>query len=317
MARQSIAVDHIVDAYNRFPGDPVTFYTYVKVAKSIKRASLSVTIPQEIELQPRQVKVVRSDNASSLVVDPDGCRALVWPLEEGLERDKPYEFQISAKIAAVESERRLKSVASLLGQDGEMLASKAVTIKVLNQSNYLRYLPAIFETQDRVMGRLLMLFESYLARLEARIETMAYLLDPKITPENFLPWLGSWLDLSWSPAWPDDRFRELIQSALELQRRQGTPWALQKSLKIYTGAWPQITEYNARNFVVGEQAVLGFNLALGKENHPHTFIVDLTLPPLEIKDENERREREEERRQMIISIIESQKPAHTAYRPNF
>lgn len=262
----------------------------------------------EIDLDPDCL-----DEVSTLVVSSENYRAIVWQLEDRLERDEQYEFQLSAKIAAVATERRIESVASLYDLDEEMLASKTVTIKILNKSTYLRYLPAIFESHDPVIGRLLMLFESYLAPLEAQIETMPYLLDPKITPAHFLPWLGSWLDLTWSPAWPDERIRVLIENALELYRWQGTRWALQKSLEIYTGKWPEIVSSNAQNFEIGDQAALGFNLALGKDNRPHTFVVELNLPPLDIEDEVERREQEEVRWQTIISIIESQKPAHTAY----
>jgi hypothetical protein len=57
-------------------------------------------------------------------------------------------------------------------------------------------------------------------------------------------------------------------------------------------------------------------VAVGRANRPHSFSVSLRLPPIvaaEGEDELSRQRREQDRKRMIITIIESEKPAHTTY----
>jgi hypothetical protein len=81
-------------------------------------------------------------------------------------------------------------------------------------------------------------------------------------------------------------------------------------LEIYTGQQPRIAEHRAHNFTLGLITRFGPSAALGKHNISYTFDVFLQLPSIENEDTRK------ERRRKIEAIIESEKPAHTAYTLN-
>jgi hypothetical protein len=128
-----------------------------------------------------------------------------------------------------------------------------------------------------------------------------------------LPWLASWIGLALDENWPEARQRLLLRSAAKLYRTRGTKRGLLKFLEIYTGQQGTIIENRADNFKLGPQATLGPGIALGKENSPNTFIVQLTLPPIDAPTEAERAQLETIRWRTIEAIVRAEKPAHTNY----
>jgi len=98
-----------------------------------------------------------------------------------------------------------------------------------------------------------------------------------------------------------------------LHRKRGTRAGLEMYLEIFTGERPIITEHRARNFRLGSEAKLGQAMALGSENVPHTFAISMTLLPVGADTPAERHRKERDRRRLIESIIESEKPAYANY----
>ena len=208
---------------------------------------------------------------------------------------------------------------SLLGYDNQLVSraflevaddesarvTETVTVAVFAKGRYLRHLPALYE-RDELMGRFLMLFESFWDPIEGQIDQLPHYFDPRTAPPDLLPWLAAWLDLVLDERWPESKRRQLLQSAVHLYRRRGTRDGLVDYLEIYTGARPQIVEHRAENFVLGPEARLGQGIAIGRRNAPHTFTVKMELPTLPKAEA-------ESRRRMIEQIIEAEKPAHTAY----
>jgi phage tail-like protein len=247
---------------------------------------------------------------------------LVWSLPGRVEAGTVYEYQLPTTVAPTEVDLMLESQATATAQFNRketVSARDTTTINVLAKGHYLQYLPALYY-QDELMGRFLMLFESFWAPIEGQIEAIPYYFDPQITPSEFLPWLASWLSLVLDERWPENRRRLLLASAAYLYRKRGTKAGLQKYLEIYTGEEAEIIEHRANNFQLGPDARLGDGIALGKENVPHTFSVTLRLPPVSApvaksraERRRERARKELERRQIIEGIIESEKPAHTNY----
>ncbi len=308
MSRQNnqvpATVAHVADHSRRYPGEGVNFFTRVEVEEPLSGLVLRVVIPEELELNGYQA--LSGDMGATPSIEVDGeTRYVVWELTD-LAPGGQGEFRAEATIDHIGQDTRIESRAVLTGGDHAVVAEETATVAVEAQGRYLRYLPEIY-AQDDFMGRFLMLFESFWAPIESQIDNRHCYFDPDLTPESFLPWLASWVGMELDGRLPEERQRELLRSAVSLYRRRGTKDGLKDYLEAYTGGRAQVIEYRADNFRLGPEARLGPNIALGRENVPHTFSVVLHLPsPPPGKDPIRRRE--------VESIIEAEKPAHTGYK---
>lgn len=168
-------------------------------------------------------------------------------------------------------------------------------------SRYLDYLPAVFR-EDPFVGRFLLAFEAVLTGgvrfvgsaddvegLEQIIGRVPDYLDPRTTPEEFLPWLAGWVALSLRADWDADTKRGFIREIVPLYRQRGTLGGLQRMLEIYLRAW-------------GENVVIFDEF----DQPAHFFQVRLTLrdaDPTTLRGTQE----------IARAIIDREKPAHTFY----
>jgi phage tail-like protein len=160
-------------------------------------------------------------------------------------------------------------------------------------SSYLDHLPAIFR-QDPFVGRFLLAFETVLTGpgmagrpgLEETIGRLPEHVDPRTTPEEFLPWLAGWVALSLRADWDTPTKREFIREVVSLYRLRGTQAGLQRMLEIYTGEPVTIDD----SFT----------------DPPHFFQVKLTLSEPD-------RDRLRRKQQIARAIVDQEKPAHTFY----
>lgn len=159
----------------------------------------------------------------------------------------------------------------------------AIDVRPIHARNrLLTYLPGIY-SDDPFLDGFLRIFDDTWLPLERQIDILYAYVDPRLTPAEFLPWLGTWVDLVLDENWPEARRRELIRRAADLYRRRGTAGALRDYLTIYTGTIPEIIED-------------------GTDENPFHFTVVLRLPSPEGIDQDRLRR-----------IIEEEKPAHTTY----
>jgi phage tail-like protein len=308
-----VMVGHVVDFYNSYPGEVVTFFTRLEIREPLSDLTLRISLPRGLVLGDYRDPPELNGLMPTTEVDSQATNYLVWSLEGELPAGTRYEYQAKARVRPTKLNTSLESRAVVSGRDQVVLAEQTVTIAVQSKGSYLRYLPSLYE-QDELMGRFLMLFESFWSPIERQTDSLYHYFDPRITPADFLPWLASWLDLELDENWPEERLRQLIRWAIALYRSRGTKWGLLKYLEIYTGQQAEITERRAKNFVLGAAARLGPGIALGQSNRPQTFTVTLRLPPLDTENEVERARQEKLRRRTIEAIIDMQKPAHTVYR---
>ncbi len=301
-------VAYVADFYNRYPSETVTLFARVDVWEPLSDLTLRIVIPPGLVLD--DYRAYSRNGSLPYFIGADN--AVIWSLEGELQPGMRFEYVVEASIAGLSKEVEMQSEASLRNDAGEIISSETVTISVLVKGKYLKYLPALYE-HDELMGRFLMLFESFWAPIETQINSTHYYLDPRITPANFLPWLASWFDLDIDEYLTEAQVRQLIRWAIALHRSRGTKWGLLKYLEIYTGQQAEIIEHRAKNFVWGPETRLGPGIALGRSNMPHTFTITLHLSPIEADSEQESARQERLRRRTIESIIELQKPAHTVY----
>ncbi len=177
-------------------------------------------------------------------------------------------------------------------------------------SNYLQYLPANLQ-KEIFIGRFLLGFEKSLSGLasspseelfitaesenppgiEEILDKTHLYFDPQTTPEEFLPWLASWVALSLRNDWTIELKRAFIARTVDLYSWRGTKYGLTETLRLYLtalGYKEEVEVYD--NFI----------------NFPYYFQVQLTI---------EERDLEEYWRQVKIAqeIIDLAKPGHTFY----
>jgi phage tail-like protein len=301
-------IDHVADHHLRYPGEVVTFYTRLTANEALSDLTIRISIPESLEPGDYRMPIERADSPPRVQVDSYG-HYLVWTLAGDVTPGTRYEYQVEARLLPVARDLVLESEAVLSNSAFEILARESTAIDVRARGRYLQYLPELYE-RDEMMGRFLMLFESFWAPIVSQIEVVDCYLEPRTAPSRFLPWLASWLGLELDDRLAQDRQRELIRWAFWLYRRRGTRQALKKYLEIYTGGDVQIVEHRATDFRLGPESRLGFGIAMGTGNRPHSFSVSLRVPPLQSEDGDRR---ETGRRRMIEAIIEAEKPAHTDY----
>jgi phage tail-like protein len=156
--------------------------------------------------------------------------------------------------------------------------------------DYLALLPPLYH-DDPFLQRFLLIFKSILDPLERQIGQISHYFDPQLIPEQLLPWLAAWVDLTLDEKWPLERRRELVASASVLYRWRGTRRGLREYLRIYTGVLPRIVEPGEERRDLGETPLPA-----------HTFRVVIEVAEPDALDHS-----------LVERIIEVEKPAHTAY----
>lgn len=308
-----VTINHVADFYRRYPGESVTFYTRLEAVKKLPGFSLRISLPAEMAVEDYRAPAGYAYDLPYLEIGT-GVNYLTWRVEEETPAGTIYEYQTRVIIPPTAVDTVVESQATVVAGSGKsrITAEENCSIAVAAKGRYLEYLPALYQA-DEMMGRFLMLFESFWSPIEQQIETMPFYFDPQMTTSDLLPWLASWIGLVLDENWPEERRRRLLQSAASLYRRRGTRQGLQDYLEIYTGEKAKIAEQRAENFGLGAGARLGPGIALGKQNRPHTFTVTLSLPPIDAPTKSEQKRQELVRRRIIEGIIEAEKPAHTSY----
>jgi phage tail-like protein len=165
-------------------------------------------------------------------------------------------------------------------------------------------LPGVFQRtmqEGTLLFALLEVMEALPAPDEAILDQLDMYFNPYCTPDAFVPFLASWIDLDRlllevpeefkdqaSPPLPSGmgRLRELVAAAPFLAQWRGTAKGLLRFLETATG-------------------IQGFSLdehALGPDNRPRPFHLLVRLPPAA-----------NVYRMLIERIIESEKPAYVTY----
>ena len=133
--------------------------------------------------------------------------------------------------------------------------------------DYRDYLPEIYRRNDEpdlFLFRLLTLTRTELGAVEEHINALPQLLAPQFAPFSALPWLAQWLGLELPRIATETECRELIERAVALYRRRGTPAGLCDFVEIYTGIRPSLVEaFEERGtWVLDVASSLGFDTGL-------------------------------------------------------
>jgi len=84
--------------------------------------------------------------------------------------------------------------------------------------------------------------DEVLAAVFLTVDCLEYYLDPWLTPEDFLPWLGGWVGVELDERWPRHRARAVVANAARTQIRSGTRRSLLAMVRMMTGGQVEIHE---------------------------------------------------------------------------
>jgi phage tail-like protein len=303
-----VRVSHTAETFRRYPGEEVVLFTRAEVGRSVSDFQVKITLPPGLKFKKFQAETLPQDDAVPLFgYDETGTLALIWNLENPVGSSVRYDFCVTAVVAPTLVDRMIESVATLVaGQDEDSLQSADwVTIAIKAKGAYLKHLPSIYQ-DDELMGRLLMLFESFLKPIEQRVAHMPDFLDARLTPTELMPWLASWTGLVLDSDLSEQQRRRLLWYAVSLYGRRGTRQELQDYLEIITGGSVDVDD--SAGFHLGAQTLLGLGTAFGHGNPPHIFHVTVHMPGNPGQQERAALERR------VRMVIETEKPAHTGYR---
>lgn len=171
------------------------------------------------------------------------------------------------------------------------------------RSRLLQFLPALFSEDDdsSFLARYLLIFETIFDSVDLTISQLPAFFAAETAPDEFLPWLASWVGLVIDEGWPIERRRAVLANAMELHRWRGTIRGLTEHLLLYTGSKPEIVEGGAA-FKLGARSRLGHQLMLGGGDRSDHFSVIFRVDDVDAFD-----------RTRIRRVIEAQRPAHATF----
>ncbi|PZT75896.1 MULTISPECIES: phage tail protein [unclassified Streptomyces] len=102
-------------------------------------------------------------------------------------------------------------------------------------------LPAMYADDDFAQ-RFTAGLDTVLAPVLSTLDNLPAYFDPELTPEDFLPWLSSWVGAGIDPAWPVEQRRAAVARAVELHRRRGTRQGLADLLRLCFGGEAEIVD---------------------------------------------------------------------------
>jgi phage tail-like protein len=296
------------DYYNRYPGELVTLHLRFLVPAR-PGVVLQLAMPRVMEVETyRMPPGIPATLASVAESGPDAL--VLIPLEGHFSPGQVCQIEIGLRLKTFYANQHLLVEASLtVPQEAATLAEASLRLTVFGKGKYLQYLPEIYQSDD-FTSRFLMLFESFWKPVHQQIEQVDAYFDPDLTPPAFIPWLASWLGLPVDDFLPLERMRALLKNAMFIFQRRGTRQALQTYLEIYTGGRVEIVERRAANFILGPQASLGSEIALGTNNQPNTVSIRLVVPKTELERTGYSPETYQRK---VASIVPDVLPAHVLY----
>ncbi len=102
-------------------------------------------------------------------------------------------------------------------------------------------LPGVYLEDDMARG-FSRGFDTVLAPVFLTLDCLDAYVCPRLSPEDFLPWLASWVGASLVESWPADRKRRVVAGAVARHRDRGTRAGLRAYLELVTGGDVQVHE---------------------------------------------------------------------------
>lgn len=159
-----------------------------------------------------------------------------------------------------------------------------------------RRLPAVYQEEDPFTMRLTEALDEVLSPVLSTLDNLPAYVDPKLTPEDFLDWLASWVAFDLDESWDGDRRRRGIVQAVDLLRRRGTAAGLAEEVRLVTGAEVEVVENGGTAWSLDPMSPL-----VGSPT-PTLFVRVTADDPATVDADR------------LEAIVQAAKPAHVAHR---
>lgn len=181
-------------------------------------------------------------------------------------------------------ERNNLSVVSIESYEDE-------SVKVhVNMKSWVEYLPEIYQ-ENEFLKRFLYGFQVTSIKQQMIIDNIEKLVDPAST--EFIDWLSSWFGISFNRKTDEISKRKILSNALKLYKKRGTKEYLKEMIDVLTGIEVSIKDdYKYGSYFDKKKSEFS-------QNH---FVVHIREKILE---------NEQEKLELISSIINQEKPANT------
>ena len=219
--------------------------------------------------------------------------------------------QARVEFKLVDSEEKALTVVRQYPEAGDALPqSRLIKVEIATRP-WIDFLPGIYQDADEenadFLRRFLLISAHLTSGVEENLEFVHELFDPRITNQNWLPWLASWLAMPLLEGWDEEKRRELIQRTPELYRKRGTAEGLKLALRLFAdikaeiheGEWPYPGLVIGRSSTIGKDTVLSPPVFVSQ-----CFTVELPDRKAEIS---------RERLRTVQALVETEKPAHAHY----
>lgn len=172
--------------------------------------------------------------------------------------------------------------------------SRGLVTGLLTPHPLIGSLPGLYH-DDELASALTRAFDEVLAPIISTIDNLPAYLDPALTPEDFLDWLGGWVGVLLDETWPLERRRAFVAVAAQLYRNRGTAAGLAMQVKLFTAGEVEVIESGGAAWSTSPGAD-----APGKSDF--SLLVRVT-PPKKTSIDRARLDR----------LVASAKPAHVAH----
>ncbi len=301
------------DVYNAYPSEWVRFSALIDPAAMLPGRCVQVRLPGLLRVEGIELDSDRSPDEGQRVAagERDHQTWLRWEWDQAAAGPHT-ELSIQAQVGPEAPPEPLRVTAILLDENGSALFETSSQVMVKRMASTIQFLPEIYQDEG-FTNRFLMLLESFWKPISQQIDQASNYFDPSLAPVEMVGWLGSWFGLELEPDLPEARKRDLVAAISAINAQKGTRQGMETLLSMYTGGVVTIVEHRDTNFTLGPDTLLGYQIALGRHNRPHSFDVTVqtpvgVLPPVGNPEENRKRYR-----MRIESLIKQYKPAHTVF----
>lgn len=155
-------------------------------------------------------------------------------------------------------------------------------------------LPAMYEDDDFAQ-RFTSGLDTVLAAVLSTLDNIPAYFDPRLTPADFLAWLGSWVAADLDPGWPAELRRQVVRHAIDLHRWTGTARGLVDRLWLCLGVHASVAD--------GTGAIWSSAPDTALPGDPVTEVVVRVWPGRADVDVAR-----------VIAMVDAVRPAHLIYR---